>query len=169
MTCEKCGAEVKGGGKFCQNCGAKLFEEKTKKPQEINLDWLNGIMTRVGYKREPDKEGNNQVFGTHPKMHNLALTLKKELGLIMLESYFLVKKAGWKGRTDLYLALNKANGAGNITTWFFRDTNDLLGAFSFVPITEFLSEGDVITMIEKFNGEITNGLSNSGLINFLPS
>ncbi len=168
MKCEKCGAEVPGGGKFCQSCGAKMFEDDTKKPKDINLEWLEGIMTRIGYKREPDKESESQVFGTHKKMNNLALTLKKNLGLISLESFFLMKKAGWRGRSDLYIALNKANGLGNITTWFYTETNDLLGIYSFVPITESLTERDVIAVIEKFDGEINNALVNSGLMNFLP-
>lgn len=167
MKCEKCGAEVPSGGRFCQSCGAEMFEDDTKKPKDINLEWLEGIMTRVGYKRQPDKEGDSQVFGTHEKMNSLALTLRKNLGLISLESFFLMKKVGRRGRSDLYVALNKANGSGYVITCFYTETNDLLGIYSFVPITESLTERDVITVIEKFDGEINNALVNSGLMNFL--
>lgn len=167
MKCEKCGAEVPGGGKFCQSCGAKMFEEDTKKPKDINLEWIEGIMTRMGYNRQADKETGSQIFGTHEKMKSLALTLRKNLGLISLESFFLMKKVGRMGRSDLYTALNKANGSGYITTYFYTETNDLLGVYSFVPITESLTERDVIAVIEKFDGEINNAFVNSGLMNFL--
>jgi len=165
--CEKCGADIPISGKFCQSCGNKVFSDQAMTPDQIDLNWLSEIMTQIGYKREPDKENENEVFGTHENMHNLALSLRKDFGIIVLQSLFVVKKAGWGGRTDQYMAINKANGAGNFVTWFYAEDNSLLGAYSFVPLVEHLTKRDVIFVIEKFNDEINNGLNNSGLMNYL--
>ena len=168
MKCKKCGKEVTGNAKFCPNCGAKVFSDQTMSSEQIDLDWLNGIMLRLGYKRDKGKEGENEVFGTHKTLHNLALSLRKDLGIISFQSFFVMKKAGWGGRADQLAAINKANGLGNITTWFFTDNTEIAGAYSFIPLVESLTEGDVIVLIEKFNKEINNALTNSGISNYLP-
>jgi hypothetical protein len=168
MKCEKCGKEVTGNAKFCPNCGGKVSSDQTMSPEQIDLDWLNGIMLRLGYERDKEKEGENEVFGIHKTLHNLALNLKKPLGIISFQSFFVMKKAGWGGRAEQLAAVNKANGLCNISTWFFTDNTEIVGAYSFMPLVESLTEGDVIVLIEKFNKEIDNALTNSGISNYLP-
>jgi predicted nucleic acid-binding Zn ribbon protein len=167
MKCFNCGAELKEGQSFCSNCGEKVINNEKVSMKEITLDWILSILRGLGYTREKDKEGENEIFVTHKTMHNMAFKIRQDLGLILVNSFFLMKKAGWGGKTEQYIAINKANGMCNVSTWFYTENNNLIGAYTFIPLSENIEKQTIIALVNLFNKDIVNSLSKSGIMNYM--
>ena len=166
MKCQQCSAEV-SGAKFCSNCGSQMLPSQSRTPDEVDREWLWVIMERLGYRRDKEKENEDEAFGSHAEFGNLTLALKRNLGVIAISRFFRARKAGWGKSIEQLRTINKANGSGYVTTWFFDERNNLLGAYSFVPLTESLTEADVVDGIERYRNEIRVIFRDSGVLEYL--
>ena len=167
MKCNQCDTQVNAKSKFCPSCGAKVFSSaQAKKPEEVTLDWLQGIAKQLKYEIVPPEDGTNFFIGQSEEYSNVGITLNQDIGMITVMSLYTLKKIGWGERKEMLSTLNKANGMGSVCSYFIGENSNSLTIYSYLLLTARLSEQDMVSFLEKFNAEALPTLMGSGLIKF---
>lgn len=168
MNCAKCGAEIPDGMSFCGKCGEKIpVPSVGKGPVEITSDWLKSVLETEGFEVEIDSSDSDSLVATHEKRPNQLIQIKRELGIVSLQSPWTMKKLGWGGKDALYKACNDANSASWYSTFYANiDANRITSSF-YIQLGESVSEGDVRDLLEKVEADFFRIVNSSGLVEYL--
>ncbi len=168
MKCTACGAEVPIGMKFCGGCGAKIeIVADGQGPQEVTGPWLKSVLETVGFSVELDESSSDKMVATHSQRPNQVVQIRRDLGIISLQSPWTLKKRRWGAKEALLEAVNAANSNSWYSTFYANLDADRLTSSSYFQLTERLSGADVLSHLGKVEEDFYRALKGSGLTEHL--
>ncbi len=168
MKCEACGAEVPVGMKFCGSCGAKIeIASDGHGPQEVTGEWLKSVFESVGFSIELDDSNSDKLVATHSQRPNQVVQIRRDLGIVSLQSPWTLKKRRWGAKEGLLEAVNTANSSSWYSTFYVALDDDRLTSSSFFQLTELLGGGDVLGHLGRVEEDFFRALKGSGLTEHL--
>ncbi len=166
MDCPKCGGTLADGAAFCSFCGSPVQVDEGKTPGEITRDWLMGVLTRAGYDVTPAEKDPEAILAKHAKRINVLVTVRRNIGLITLSSFWNTKKPGWGQEKTMLTALNAANARSWINT-FSVDKDGDIGSSAYIVLTTRITEADIVKFLERSSDSFFETVRNCGLMEFL--
>lgn len=138
MECISCGINTAVSARFCQNCGNNLIsEDEVIAKQDITLDFLKGILSKLGYKSEDANGETESAIFKRENSYNFLISINQltNIKLTTARMLFNIKKPSWNSKTELFVALNKANNTHWLYTFSVTDKIDSLCVTSFICLT----------------------------------
>lgn len=174
--CGKCGAEIRLRqltSRFCPQCGAKLPLLRQTSFEEVNIGWLQNSFNAISHccliLDDKDKShiipiGVKNLGAKEP--NDLSLLLDKEGQKILLLATLSLKPSRWWLKEKRLRSLNKANSMSLVCKFFLDTKTETLLSYSFIALSESLTEHDIIDLINKVDSEVRTVLNNSGIFAF---
>lgn len=167
MRCANCQAEIALTARYCPSCGEVIVREQdVKSATEVSPEWLKSILESQSYQVEVAPQDANSLIARHDSRPNLILTLRRNVSLVTIQSWFNLKKPSWGQKGNCLAALNKANSIQWLCTCFAPDSQDTLMVSTFIYLTERLSSRDVAAFLEMFSEGVIATIENSGIRRF---
>jgi hypothetical protein len=168
MKCKYCNAEVQPTSKFCPSCGKPLSDENSNIGiSDMNISWIEETFRLSGYNVDHERCEGPEFRATKEKRVTVYVALKKDLKIITFISYIPLKKVGRSERNELLEILNMANGKGTYCTFYANLDKDFLMVYSYLPVTEELSQNDVMHIADKFGDEMAMTAASTKLIEYV--
>ena len=166
MECKNCNANLALTARFCPSCGAQnTLSEDIKSPQEVTVEWLKAIIEGLGYKVDPPSN-NTSLIATHETNPNLVFDIRREAGIITVQSLWNIAQPKWLQKSDFLAALNKANSLHWFCTCYSPESLDSLNISSFIFLSERLSGRDIAVFVEMFASGVLEVINRSGIKKF---
>lgn len=168
MNCQKCGAALPDSAAFCPSCATPVATSGPgKAPGDLTREWLREVLERAGYDATLSEKDSNAVSGKYPGSRpNVVMTIRKQLGIITIASWWNLKKAGWGQEKALLAAINEANGRSWFNTCSVDKDGDLLVS-AYICLTCRLTEQDIAAFLERTAESFMDTARNTELKNFL--
>jgi hypothetical protein len=168
MKCSACDADVPVGMKFCGSCGAKIeLVAEGQGPQEVTGEWLKSVLESDGFSVELDTSDTNKMVATHSKRPNQVVQIRRELGIVSLQSPWTLKKRRWGAKEGLLEAVNNANSNSWYSTFYANLDADRLTSSTYFQLAERLSGADVLGHLGRVEEDFYRALKGSGLTEHL--
>jgi hypothetical protein len=163
MKCS-CGVDVAVGMKFCGGCGAKVeVAESGRGPLEVTGPWLKSVLEGEGFEVELDGSDSDQMVAKSSQRPNQVIHIRRDLGIVSLQSPWTMKKRRWGGKEGVLEAVNGANSNSWYSTFYANFDAERMTSSSFLQLTERLSEADVLTQLKRVEDDFFRALNSSGL------
>lgn len=168
MKCQQCDADLSPGMKFCANCGAKVeLAMDGQGPAEVTGPWLKDILEADGFTVELDDSDSDQMVATHTQRPNQVIHIRRDLGIVSMQSPWTLKKRRWGGKDSLLEAVNLANSTSWFSTFYANLDEDRLTSSSYLQLTAQLSGADVVGQLGRVEEDFFRALNGSGLTEHL--
>ncbi len=168
MQCASCGADVSAGMSFCGKCGAKVeIAGEGKGPAEVTGEWMKTLLESVGFSVELDESSADKLVATHGQRPNQIVQIRRDLGIVSMQSPWSLKKRRWGGKEPLLEAVNSANSSSWYSTFYANLDDDRLTASCYLQLTERLNGADVLGQLERVEEDFFRALKGSGLTEHL--
>lgn len=165
MICPKCGSSAQDGTMYCPMCGTSLVPSEGKAPSELNRDWLRGILVRSGYEVKNSENDENALVATHARRANIVITIRRNISLITISSFWRAKK-NWGQDKGYLAALNEANSRSWLNTYSMDKDGDVMVS-AYMVITARINDDDITNFLDRTSSSFFELVSASGLDKYL--
>jgi hypothetical protein len=167
MNCSKCGTLVPDGAAYCPGCATPVSSSGPGKSRnEVTREWLRDVLNWTGYDANLSDNDANAVTAKHPSRANIVMVIRRNLGMITIQSWWGLKKPGWGQDKALLAALNEANAQSWLNTFSVDKEGDLLVS-AYVFLTHQLTEQDISSFLEKASDSFFSVIKGTELRNYL--
>jgi hypothetical protein len=130
--------------------------------QEVNQAWIRQTLADGGY---DVTESDDLVLAKHSGRPNLAVSIRPSNGIISFRHLWGTKvEAG--SEEEFRNALNTANRSSWYDTYYVDDEGTLIVSF-YMPLTESLSERDLLGFLERESMSFQLIVTTTGLAQFV--
>ena len=164
MKCAVCGTEFNDIER-CPNCGV-LPDEELLRPQQFNLDWLGGILGRLGYRVEVSPGEEEGLYASHEERANLLINVDRNIGVIMIRTPWKMHGTEDGMEKEMLEALNRANGLTRITTFYLDEDMKSLMVYTHITLGELISEEVICDFLEQYDREMVFAMGESDLLKY---
>lgn len=130
--------------------------------QDVNQEWLRAVLSGAGYNVTISDE---MLLARHSSRPNLGASIRLGNGIISFRHVWGTQ-VGFGKDKDFRKALNLANRSSWYDTFYVDDEGDLIVSF-YIPLTESLTEQDVVKFIEQESVSFQLIVVSSGLVSFV--
>jgi hypothetical protein len=154
--------------KFCGGCGAKVeMADNGRGPQEVSGEWLKSVFESDGFSVELDASDGDQMLATSSQRPNQLVHVRRDLGIVSLQSPWTLKKRRWGGKEAILDAINTANASSWYSAFYVSFDNNRLTSSSYFQLAERLCGDDVLGHLKRVEEDFFRTLNGSGLNEYL--
>lgn len=161
MKCPNCSKKISKDSLFCEFCGTKISESKSKTADEVDFIFSKALshLEFLGYEIESKKveDGMNSCSAKHQSRSNLIIRFYPTSGFNIQAGYRFDADKIMKNKLDFLEAINKLNNTSTLTCFALTGEDSSISCYSWYPPDYNKSKFGYF--IERFETDISKGFA----------